>query len=85
MKKIILTIATLAAFTGTAVAGQMSGTVRSFDSGTRVIVLGDGSTATVPLHVAIPADLEAGSYAKVQFNGNNGDVTTVFTGTLLAR
>ena len=85
MKKIILTIATLAAFTGTAVAGQISGTVRSFDRGTRVIVLDDGSTATVPLHVAVPADLKAGSYAKVQFNGNTGDVTTVFSDTLLAR
>ncbi|OQM74061.1 hypothetical protein [Manganibacter manganicus] len=85
MKKIIMTIATLAAFTGTAGAAQISGTVHSVDRGTRVIVLDDGSTAAVPLYVAIPADLEAGSHVNALINDNRGDVTAVFSDTLLAR
>ncbi|MET3792148.1 hypothetical protein [Aquamicrobium terrae] len=83
MTRILASLAALALLSGSAMAAStISGTVRSYDSQARTIVLEDGSTVSVPLHVGVPANLGAGSYAKVQFDGETGDATTVFSGSL---
>ncbi len=83
MIRIIASVAALAVLSGSAMAAStLSGTVRSYDNQTRTIVLEDGSTASVPVQVAVPADLGSGSHAKIQFNSESGNVTTVFSGSL---
>ncbi|MET3661389.1 hypothetical protein [Aquamicrobium ahrensii] len=86
MTKIIASAAALALLSGSAFAGtSISGTVRSFDKDVRVIVLEDGATASVPLHVGIPADLGVGSYAKIQINDKTGRPGAVFSDSILGR
>ncbi|MDI6024968.1 hypothetical protein QBK99_01915 [Corticibacterium sp. UT-5YL-CI-8] len=77
MKKLALTIASLALLGGTAFAAvPLSGTVKSFNQEARVITFTNGESVTVPLDVAIPAGLHAGGHASVDFS--HGQVETVF-------
>lgn len=86
MTKIIASAVAFALLSGSAfAAGSISGTIRSFDQNARVIVLDDGSSARVPLHVGIPANLDAGSYAKIEFDAKDGKANKVFSDSLLAR
>lgn len=83
--KIIASAAALALLSGSAFVSTISGSVRSYDKNVRVIVLEDGSTASIPPHVGIPVDLDAGSQATILFNDDTGRPTAVFSDSLLGR
>ncbi|MBD0413451.1 hypothetical protein [Oryzicola mucosus] len=80
MKKILISAAALALLGGSAFAAvPVSGTVEYYNPETRVITFESGQSVTVPLDVAIPANLQAGSHASVDFNGRGDKVDVVFT------
>ncbi|MFC5385238.1 hypothetical protein ACFPLB_04560 [Aquamicrobium segne] len=85
MIKIIASAAAFALLSGSAFAGSITGPVRSYDNQARTIVFESGETASVPLHVAVPADLGAGSQATVIINDNTGRAGVVFSDSLLGR
>lgn len=81
-KKIVLSLASLTLLGGSAFAAvPMSGTVKSYNAEARVITFDSGKSVTIPLDVAVPANLKAGQHATIDFDHGRAD--TVFTGTLL--
>lgn len=81
-KKIALSLASLTLLGGSAFAAvPMNGTVRSYNAEARVITFENGKSATIPLDVAVPANLKAGEHASLDFD--HGRVDSVFTGALL--
>lgn len=76
MKNVLATIATLAALTGAAFAGEATGTVQSVDPATRTITLEDGSNYVAAEGVAIE-DLAAGDQVVITFDDGTTNATAV--------
>ncbi len=74
MKKVFVSIAALAAFTASALAGEVAGQVQSVDPVTRTISLADGTSYTAAEGVAIE-ELAEGDSVTITFE----DGTTVAT------
>lgn len=83
MIRIIASAAALALVSGSAFAASISGPVASYDAQARTIRFENGETASIPVQVAVPADLAAGSHATVKINDNTGRIGAVFSSTLL--
>lgn len=60
---------------GAAWAATVDGVVKEFNKDTRVIMLEDGKSYTVPADVALPADLAAGK--KITITVGDDDATKV--------
>lgn len=76
MKNVLATIATLAALTGAAFAGEAMGTVQSVDPATRTITLEDGSNYVAAEGVAIEG-LAAGDQVSITFDDGTTNATAV--------
>lgn len=83
MIRIITSAAVFALVSGSAYAASLSGQVASYDAQARTIHFDSGKTASIPVQVAVPADLAAGSHATVKIIDNTGRIGAVFSGTLL--
>lgn len=75
MRKLILALGTLALFAGGAFAATAEGVIKEFNKDTRVIMLEDGKSYTVPADVALPADLAVGQ--KITITVGDDDATKV--------
>ena len=84
MKRLILAVSALALMAGVAVARQAQGIVASYNPGTRVIKLQNGSSYTVPRDVAVPR-LKPGDKVSIMFNNQGDKVRTVFGGSRSSR
>jgi hypothetical protein len=76
MKKVLVTVAALAAFTATAFAGQVEGKVQAVDAAARTITLEDGSSYVAAEGVAIDA-LAAGDTVAITFDDGTTNATAV--------
>lgn len=76
MKKVLVSIAALAALTATAFAGQVEGEVQSVDAATRTIILSDGASYVAAEDVAIDG-LAAGDMVTVTFEDGTTTATAV--------
>ncbi|MCX8570777.1 DUF1344 domain-containing protein [Aminobacter sp. MET-1] len=80
MRKLIISLGTLALLTGASFAATAEGTVREYIPETKVVTLEDGKSYTIPQDVAVPAGLAPG--VKVSINLDDDDITKVTSVTL---
>lgn len=76
MKKVLVSIAALAALTATAFAGEVEGEVQSVDAAARTIVLTDGATYTAAEGVEIE-ELVAGDVVSITFEDGTTNATAI--------
>jgi len=79
MTKLLLSAAALALVAGTASAASISGTVQSYDAQHRVIRFDDGKAVSLPITVAVPANLAAGSTANVILKADSNEPQIVLS------
>lgn len=80
MRRLVLAVSALALMSSAALARDVQGVVKHFNSATRTITLQDGRTYTVPRHVAVPR-MRAGEKVSIMFNGEGDQIRNVFAGS----
>jgi hypothetical protein len=76
MKKFVAMLLASAAMVATAYAGQIQGTVKSFDEATKTVTLEDGSAYTLAAGV-MPTGIAAGAKVQVTFDDTSKAATAV--------
>lgn len=76
MKKLVAMLLASAAMVATAYAGQIQGTVKSFDEATKTVTLEDGSAYTLAAGV-MPTGITAGTKVQVTFDDTSKAATAV--------
>jgi len=76
MKKFVAMLLASAAMVATAYAGQIQGTVKSFDQATKTVTLEDGSAYTLAAGV-MPEGITAGAKVQLTFDDTTKAATAV--------
>jgi len=76
MKKVLVSVAALAALTASAFAGQVEGKVQSVDAATRTITLEGGAAYVAAADVAIEG-VAAGDTVSITFDDGTTNATAV--------